>query len=264
LKLYFVVRVYNDAANLSCLMENLQQKMSELNLDFQVILINDGSRDETSAVAQVLAKTMPLLVLDQRYHRGPGEAFLRGFRQALTLCRDEDFIVSLEVGHPSELSIFPTMLERIQQPYDVVLASVYGSGAQIMGLPWHYRWLNRITNQALASLLKTKHIYTYSSFFRIYRPSILRTAFQIYKAQLMRESGFVCMVELFIKLHLLSARFAEVPMVLDGTLRQGKSKVNIMRTLRSYGRVIGHYVRGDYNAVPAPFTSAPTVQGERL
>jgi hypothetical protein len=79
----------------------------------------------------------------------------------------------------------------------------------------------------------------------------------------MREAGSVCMVELFIKLHLLSARFAEVPMVLDSTLRQGKSKMN-MRTLRGYGRVIGHYVRGDYDAVPALFTSAPTVQGEHL
>jgi dolichol-phosphate mannosyltransferase len=95
LKLHFVIPAYNEAANLPCLMESIQQKMAELNLDFQVILVNDGSRDETAVITQVLAKTMPLLVLDQRCNRGPGAAFLRSFRQALPSCRDEDLIVTI-------------------------------------------------------------------------------------------------------------------------------------------------------------------------
>lgn len=245
-------------------MENLQQKMSELNLDFQVILINDGSRDQTSIIAQALSKTIPMLVLDQRYNRGPGTAFRRGFHQALQLCRDEDLIVSLEADNTSDLSILPAMLERIQQRNDVVLASVYGPGGQIVGASWHRKFLSWGANQVIASLLGTKHIHTYSSFFRMYRPSILRKALQVYKEKLIREAGFVCMVELLIKLHLLNARFAEVPMVLDSKLRQGKSKMKIMRTVRGYGRVIWHYVRGDYDATPALPTSAPTVQGEHL
>lgn len=118
-------------------MENLQKKMAELNMDFQVILIDDRSCDEITVITQALVKTMPLLVLDQRYSRGPGAAFLRGFRQALPLCRDEDLIVSLEADNTSDLSILPAMLERIQQRYDVVLASVYGPGGQIVGAPWH-------------------------------------------------------------------------------------------------------------------------------
>jgi dolichol-phosphate mannosyltransferase len=264
LKLYFVVPAYNEAANLPCLIENLQQKMSELNLDFQVILINDGSSDETPIIAQDLSQTIPMLVLDQRYNRGPGAAFRRGFHQALQLCRNEDLIVSLEADNTSDLSILPAMLERMQQHNDVVLASVYGPGGRIVGASWHRKFLSWGANQVLAGLLGTKHIHTYSSFFRIYRPAILRTAFRVYKAQLIREAGFVCMVELLIKLHLLNARFAEVPMVLDGKLRQGKSKMKIMRTLRGYGRVIGHYVRGNYYATPVLLTSVPTIQGEHL
>ncbi|MBC8123669.1 MAG: glycosyltransferase family 2 protein [Gemmatimonadaceae bacterium] len=247
MKVYFVIPAFNEAENIPALLHNLQQTTQRLNLDYQVILVDDGSSDGTASVARAYGG-QAVSVLEHAHNQGPGAAFRNGFRAALKLCTEDDLIVSLEADNTSDLSILPAMLSLSQQRYEVVLASVYSPGGGIIGTSWQRKVLSWGANQLLAGVLGTRHIHTYSSFFRVYRPTLLMSALHAYGDRLICEPGFVCMVELLMKLHLLGARFAEVPMILDGNLRLGTSKMKIWRTISGYGRVIWYYCRGDYQS----------------
>lgn len=247
MKIYFVIPAFNEAQNVPSLLRSIQGKMDVLGLPFQIILVDDGSSDGTAEAA--LTSDAPVIVLRQS-NQGPGAAFHNGFRTALMLADDEDRIVSLEADNTSDLSILPALLALIDQRHDVALASVYAPGGEVVGASALRKVLSWGANLLLMSALGTRQIHTYSSFFRTYRPAILRAALDAYDEDLITEAGFVCMVELLIKLLFVNARIAEVPMVLDSRMRIGASKMKIARTIRGYGQVLWRFWRGDYQPEP--------------
>jgi dolichol-phosphate mannosyltransferase len=77
-----------------------------------------------------------------------------------------------------------------------------------------------------------------SSFFRVYRASALRSAYERYGDGMIRESGFACKAELLIKLDRMGARIAEVPVALDWSKREGESKLRVLPTMGGYARLM--------------------------
>lgn len=260
MKVYFVIPAFNEAANLPRLTKSIHSSMKTLGLDYLITLVDDGSTDDTAQIARSSGVTINVL---SQPNQGPGAAFRNGFRHALALARDEDTIVTLEADNTSDLSILPAMLAALNHHrHDVVLASVYGPGGQIVGASLLRKVLSWGANQLLVSVLGTRNLHTYSSFFRAYRPTILRQAQIAYGDQLLSESGFVCMVELLIQLLQIGCRFTEVPMVLDSAQRVGASKMKVVRTIRAYGRVLWRYKRGDFNILQ-PSVAAASTAGNR-
>ena len=66
-------------------------------------------------------------------------------------------------------------------------------------------------------------------FFRVYRSSVLRRGLRQYGDRLIQERGFACKAEILAKLERLGARIEEVPVDLDGSRRNGDSKMRVVR-----------------------------------
>lgn len=114
-----VVPVYNSAATLEQLANRLGPVLQETGLSHEMILVNDGSRDESWAVIQKLAAQHPWvngLCLMRNY--GQHNATLAGIRAArfaITVTMDDD------LQHPpEELS---KLLAKLAEGYDVVYGS---------------------------------------------------------------------------------------------------------------------------------------------
>jgi len=93
------------------------------------------------------------------------------------------------------------------------------------------------TGQLLVRLLLGLDARTVSSFFRVYRASVLREASRRYGDKLITETGFACKAELLAKIASLGTRIEEVPVDLDGSRRVGESKMSIGPTLAGYWRL---------------------------
>ena len=78
----------------------------------------------------------------------------------------------------------------------------------------------------------------YSCGYRAYRGETLRRLISTYGDSFLREHGFSCMVELLINMKRIDARTVEVPLVLRYDMKEGASKMRIMRTLSRYLVVI--------------------------
>jgi glycosyltransferase involved in cell wall biosynthesis len=74
---------YNDAATISGLVDQAVRVAAEITPDFEVIVVDDGSRDATGAVADRLAACDPRVrVVHHERNRGYGAALMTGFLAA--------------------------------------------------------------------------------------------------------------------------------------------------------------------------------------
>jgi len=239
--LRFVVPAYNEEKNIGLLIENTGKFAKLRGYEYQIIIVNDGSTDKTVGLLKDLQREYPIVILDQVVNKGVGEAFKRGLGYAAEVADDGDIIVTKEADNTSDLSILETMIGKIKEGYDLVLASCYMPGGGVDNTNIYRKVLSSGANILLKIIAPMKGIHTFSSFYRAYRADLIKRAHQIYKDALIEEKGFSCMVELLIKLANLGAKIAEVPMVLKGNLRKGKSKMKVLETIISYLKLVYRY-----------------------
>jgi glycosyltransferase involved in cell wall biosynthesis len=115
-ELSIVVPLYNEAESLQPLVEQLLAALRPLGRSFELVLVDDGSSDDTAAVLRHLAAQTPELVavlLRRNYGQTP--AMSAGFdasRGALIVTLDGDL-----QNDPADI---PLLLERLEQGYDLV------------------------------------------------------------------------------------------------------------------------------------------------
>ena len=231
-RLVFVVPVHDEAENLPRLLADFQARPQLLSNAGRLIVVDDGSTDETPALLQGYRGALPLEVVRLAHNQGPGAAFRQGFAAALTGADDNTLVVTMEGDTTSDLDALPAMLERAAAGADLVLAD--------------WRMVNvgavRRTLSLAAGIVVRRGLglnaKTVSSFFRVYRSSALHRGFDRYGDDFLRESGFACKAEILVKLVALGVRVEEVPVPLDWSRRLGKSQMPVLRTMLEYWRML--------------------------
>lgn len=235
--LLIVIPAYNEERNIERLLKHLK-KLEKVFSYRAIIIVDDGSGDKTVDIISSYKSRLPVSLFTLSSNSGPGRAFEVGLSEALKLADKSDVICTMEADTTSDLSILPQMLGQITYGSDVVLASCYSPhGGDVVGTSKDRKILSFVANFLLRTFFPIVGIYTYSSFYRLYRPSALVRLKEM-RPKLFTESGFVCMVELLIQLGRLPIQITEVPMILKGSRRLGSSKMKIVKTIFAYLRVI--------------------------
>jgi undecaprenyl-phosphate 4-deoxy-4-formamido-L-arabinose transferase len=169
--LSIVIPVYNSEHTLDNLANRLSQILPELSPVYEMILVNDGSRDQSWAKIQHLSQTYPWIRgLNLLRNYGQHNALLCGVRAAR-----HEVIVTLDddLQHPPEE--IAKLLAELDKGYDVV----YGKPDKEQ----HGLWRNlasRMTKLALQSAMGV-HTARNVSAFRVFRTH-LRKAFVHYRS----------------------------------------------------------------------------------
>jgi len=130
LRLTCVVPAYNEAAHLAAFLEALHATAKTLTSEVEIIVVNDGSRDATQAIARELGPRLGLRYLELSRNFGKEAALTAGLAHArgnAVLLIDADF------QHP--LSLVPEMADLWRSGYDMV----YGVIAERAGEAWTKR-----------------------------------------------------------------------------------------------------------------------------
>lgn len=141
LRLSCVVPVYNEQANLANFVQALAASVQALTTDFEILVVNDGSRDGTHGLAMELVQQLPVRYLALSRNFGKEAALTAGIDHArgnVVLLIDVDF------QHPLEL--LPQMRDLWQLGYDMVYGVIADrgaeSGAKRLGTQLFYRLMN--------------------------------------------------------------------------------------------------------------------------
>jgi glycosyltransferase involved in cell wall biosynthesis len=82
LALSVVVPAYNEEALLDEAVRRLRRTLDELRIPSEIIIVNDGSRDRTAAIADQLASELPGVIACHQANQGIGGAFRTGAERA--------------------------------------------------------------------------------------------------------------------------------------------------------------------------------------
>ena len=237
--IHAVVPVLNEEPNVRGLALRLKDALAP-HAPCRILFVDDGSTDGTVKVLQ--GHGPEIAVISHPRNLGPGAAFRTGFTEVLKTLQADDLVLTLEGDGTSDLAVLPRMLGRIRnEDDDIVLASCYLFGGGIKGTSLHRVGLSHVANGLVKQTLGLSGLATLSSFFRVYQGRALLRLREGFGETLFESNGFESQIEILHLAAKLSLRISEVPMVLDGSLRLGKSKMKILRTSLAYLRLIARY-----------------------
>lgn len=116
--LYIVIPAYNEEANISQVIEDWYPVVEKRNDSSRLVIINDGSKDNTYSVLLSEAEKRPKLVALTKPNGGHGSTVLYGYRYALE--QDADFIFQTDSDGQTLASEFDEFW-RQRNDYDMVI-----------------------------------------------------------------------------------------------------------------------------------------------
>ena len=185
---------YNDAGTIASLVIQAQEAIRQLTPDFEVIVVNDGSRDQTGQIAEELARTYPnVRVIHHIGNRGYGGALRSGFAAAT-----KELIAYTDGDAQYDPSEIAALWERLGDDADMV------TGYKISRSdPLHRIVIGRIYHYTVKTLFGLK-VRDVDCDFRLIRRSVFD------RVTLERNSGVICL-EMMKKIQDAGFRIAEVP-----------------------------------------------------
>lgn len=90
-RLYLILPAYNEAANLAAVVADWYPMAAQAGTDSRLVIVDDGSRDETPALLARLSNSFPQLVVLSRPNGGHGPAIYQGYQFALAQGADYIF-----------------------------------------------------------------------------------------------------------------------------------------------------------------------------
>ena len=114
--LSIVVPVYNEVENLRPLINEITNALASENLDYEVLLIDDGSTDGSDElICQLSAEDEHVVGIQFRRNHGQTAAFSAGFDFA-----NGRYIVTIDADLQNDPRDIPLLLRKIEEGYDVV------------------------------------------------------------------------------------------------------------------------------------------------
>ncbi len=213
MNLSLIVPVYNEEENLPPLMEAICRALDPLKEEWEVIFVDDGSRDGSVAVLKSLAEKDPEHVRALVFRRNFGQT--SAISAGLDHARGET-IVLLDADMQNDPADIPSLLAKLDEGYDLV------SG-------WRKdRKDNRLTRtlpsniaNGLISWVTGVHLHDYGCTLKVYRRDALQ-GFRLY-GEMHR------FIPVFA--HSIGARITELP-VRHHSRKFGKTKYGLERTAK--------------------------------
>lgn len=112
MKYSIIVPVYNEEQNVGQLHAEVVSVMNRLNEEYEVIFINDGSRDQT---LKELKKLSPIKIINLRRNYGQTAALDAGFQHA-----QGGIYITLDADLQNDPRDIPKILKKLAEGYDVV------------------------------------------------------------------------------------------------------------------------------------------------
>ena len=222
---------FNEEKAIPDLLRTIKMYIDEERLSAKVIVVDDGSTDDTVAVCEQAGKEMDVEVLRHGTNKGLGDAILTGLRRAMEISNERDVIVTMDADNSHTPGLILRMVRMIREGNDVVVASRYAPGANIRGVTLVRRILSYAASVYCRALFPTRNLKDYTSGYRAYKIEILKSAFAKYGESFIVQSGFACMIEILLRLRAIDAIFAEAPLILRYDKKESASKMHVIRTI---------------------------------
>ena len=185
---------YNDAGSIGKVVRDAAALLPRLTSDYEIVVVNDGSADETGDVLRSLADEIPCLkVIEHPANRGYGAALITGFSNC-----SKELVFYTDGDGQYDVRELESLLDTFGEHIDLV------NGYKISRSdPLHRIIIGGIYQRLMRFMFRLK-VKDVDCDFRLFRRSLL------IRTPLTFESGVIC-VEMMKKFESRGCRTVEVP-----------------------------------------------------
>ena len=215
--LSIIIPVRNESDSLENLMEYYSKNLNEL--DYEVLIINDFSKDDTLEKARDLFKSKKFKIFNNK-KKGLGGAINLGIKEATG--SNIAIMMADQSDDINDLIKYNSLINK--EDYDAILGSRFLKGSRVLNYPIQKLILNRIFNY-FVSLIFWNNYNDYTNAFKIYKKKVLEEI-----SPLISES-FNIFLEIPLKIISRKYKYKIMPINWTGRIK-GISKFKI-KELRS-------------------------------
>jgi hypothetical protein len=210
--IYICIPALNEARTIGVLLWKVRQVMDEFPRDYHVLVLDDGSTDDTREVLEPYLRVLPVTVLRNERTLGYAAGLERLIREAAhrSTHPKRDVVVTLQADFTESPDDIPLLLKKLEGGADVVGVTVTATRGE---LPRSLRWSRKSLPWLLSRTRVPKELGDPLTGFRAYRVAVLRRALQDLEGRpLLTRHGWAANAELLLAVlpHVRRADGAEV------------------------------------------------------
>jgi dolichol-phosphate mannosyltransferase len=212
-----VIPTYNEKENISAILHSI----FDLQQDFHVIVIDDGSPDGTAQIVKDLQLKFPgqLFIEERRGKQGLGTAYIHGFKWAIA--RDYQYVFEMDADFSHNPNDLPRLYDACKNGgADVAIGSRYVKGGGMVNWPSDRRALSK-GGSLYTRMITWMPIKDPTAGFMCYKKEVLET---INLDQIVFV-GYAFQIEMKFAAWKLHFKLKEVPIIFQDRT-QGTSKMN--------------------------------------
>jgi len=215
-----IIPTLREALNLEILLPQACAALSsEVGSDFEVVIVDDDSRDGTDKVIEAASRTCRVRLIVRKGEKGLSSAVIRGFAES---SGDAVIVMDADLSHPPGL--LSEIAKYLKQGYDLVLPSRYMKGGGVEVWPLDRRILSWGATLMARPLTPVRD--PMSGYFAFQRPVI--------DGVRLDPVGFKILLEILVRGRYDRKKTIEIPYVFKNR-NIGSSKLD--------GKVSGEYVK---------------------
>ena len=212
-----VIPTYNEKENISAILHTI----FDLQQEFHVIVIDDGSPDGTARIVKDLQRKFPdqLFIEERRGKQGLGTAYIHGFKWAIA--RGYQYIFEMDADFSHNPNDLPRLYDACKNGgADVAIGSRYVKGGGMVNWPADRRALSK-GGSIYTRMITWMPVKDPTAGFMCYRKEVLDT---INLDQIVFV-GYAFQIEMKFAAWKLHFKLKEVPIIFQDRT-QGTSKMN--------------------------------------
>ena len=168
MKFSVVIPAHNEAGNLAAAVESTAQALTGAGLDYEIMVVNDNSEDDTVSVLSRLCSRNPAV---RAVHNTGPRGFGMAVRAGLRHFTGDAVAIVMADGSDSPEDIV-RYFGKILEGYECVFGSRFVRGGRIIDYPPHKLLLNRLANWFVKTLFRIPY-NDVTNAFKCYRRNVI-------------------------------------------------------------------------------------------
>ncbi|MCX6765807.1 MAG: glycosyltransferase [Candidatus Moranbacteria bacterium] len=174
-KISVVIPCFNEGKTIYQNIKKISEYLVQNFSDFEIIVVNDGSTDNTLSELRIVKQEVPLKIINNEQNEGKGKAVRDGI-----LASSNEIVMFLDADLAIPIEELGKFMEELKKGNDIVIASRFIPGLKILRpVLWYRKIMERIFRALRMIMLNSWKVKDTQCGFKVFRKEVAQRIFSM-------------------------------------------------------------------------------------